>query len=53
VVGESNEPLTCAVFETDTGLELRLSYSDGQVMQRESVPAGLNLAERIATKASE
>lgn len=53
VVGPSNEPMTCAGFETDTGLQLRLSYADGSAMQTESFPAGLDLADRIAAKAEE
>jgi hypothetical protein len=53
VVGPSQETLTCSVFETGTGRELRLSYSDGYVMQSEPFPPGPDLAERIAAKAEE
>jgi len=31
VIGPSNRPLTCAVYDVATGLELRLSYADDNV----------------------
>jgi hypothetical protein len=53
LVGPRNKTLICAVFETDTGSELRLSYSDGHVMDSASFPAGLDIATRMAAKADE
>jgi hypothetical protein len=35
VIGPSGRPLTCAAFDVDTGLELRLSYADDDVMRSE------------------
>lgn len=48
--GPSGRPLTCAVYEVATGLELRLSYSDDDVMRSELF-RGVDREERLAEAA--
>jgi hypothetical protein len=47
VVGASGRPLTCAAYEVATGVELRLSYGDDDMMRSELF-RGVDREERLA-----
>ena len=49
VVGPSGRPLTCAAYEVETGLELRLSYGDD--VMRTALFRGVDRDERLAEAA--
>jgi hypothetical protein len=49
MVGPSGRPLTCAAFEVDTGLELRLSYGDD--VMRSQLFRGIDRDERLTETA--
>lgn len=50
VVGVSARPLTCAAYETEFGLELRLSYPNEELMRSELF-RGVDRDERLAERA--
>ena len=50
VTGPSNRPLTCAAYDVATGIELRLSYADDDVMRSELF-RGMDSEERLAEQA--
>jgi hypothetical protein len=50
MVGPSGRPLTCASFEVETGLELRLSYGDD--VMRWQLFRGVDRDERLAEAAN-
>jgi hypothetical protein len=50
VVGASGRPMTCAAYEVETGLELRLSYGVHDVM-RSQLFRGIDRDERVAATA--
>ena len=47
VVGPSNRPLTCAAYDVETGIELRLSYANDDV-QRSQLFRGVDREEQTA-----
>jgi hypothetical protein len=49
VVGPTGRPLTCAAYEVETGLELRLSYGDD--VMRSQLFRGVDRDERLAETA--
>jgi hypothetical protein len=49
VVGPTGRPLTCAAYEVQTGLELRLSYGDD--VMRTELFRGIDRGERLAETA--
>ena len=49
MVGPSGRPLTCAAFEVETGLELRVSYGDD--VMRSELFRGVDRDERLAEAA--
>jgi hypothetical protein len=49
MVGPNRRPLTCAAYETEFGLELRLSYGDD--LMRSELFRGLDRDERLAETA--
>jgi hypothetical protein len=51
VGGVSGRPLTCAAYEVETGLELRLSY--GEDVMRSELFRGADRDERLAATADE
>jgi len=51
VVGTSGRPLTCAAFEVETGLELRLCYEDRDDVMRSQLFRGVGHEERCAEAA--
>lgn len=52
VIGPTNRPLTCAAYEIETGLELRLAYADDEVMRSELF-RGVDADEQIAGRADD
>ena len=50
VVGATGRPLTCAAYEVEPGLELRLSYANDDVMRSELF-RGVDRDERLAEAA--
>jgi hypothetical protein len=48
----SGRPLTCAAYETEFGLELRLPYPNDDVMRSELF-RGVDRDERLAERADE
>ena len=51
VIGPSRRPLTCAAFDVETGLELRLSYDDDGDLMRSQLFRGVDRDERVAEMA--
>ena len=49
MLGPSRRPLTCAAYETEFGLELRLSYGDD--LMRSELFRGVDRDERLAEAA--
>jgi hypothetical protein len=49
VMGRSNRPLTCAAYDVETGLELRLSYGDD--VMRSQLFRGVDAEERTTEAA--
>jgi len=50
VIGPSGRPLTCAAYDVETGLELRLLYADDNVMRSELF-GGRDHEDRTAERA--
>lgn len=48
--GRSGRDLTCAAYRTDTGLELRAAYSNGDIVRTE-LYRGVDADDQLATRA--
>ena len=51
VVGTSQRPLTCAAYDVETGLELRLVCTDNDDVMRSQLFRGVDQHERCAETA--